>query len=145
MRRLLPLLAAVVILGACTTVPTEREGLEFVELINAGEWREVSEKTGTPFLLDTEMIMRAADMAEFWRILAEGGFSFGEAEFMVVDPEASAARYGTGLEIEQFFAKYVPEGAVTFQVDGGPGRFFMTVGKDDERSNRIYAFAGPVE
>ena len=92
-----------------------------------------------------EMIMRGADMAEFWRILAEGGFSFGEAEFRVIDEEANAARYGTGLEIEQFFVKYVPEGAVTFEVEGGPGLFFMTVGKDEERINRIYALAGPVE
>lgn len=145
MKRLLPLIAAVLILGACTTVPTEREGLEFVELINAGEWEALSEKSGTPFLLDTEMIMRGADMADFWRILAEGGFSFGEAEFRVIDEEADSARYGSGLEIEQFFVKYVPEGAVTFQVEGGPGRFFMTVGKDEERTNRIYAFAGPVE
>ena len=117
------------VLGACSTVPTDRDGLEFVDLINNGEWKPLSEMTGSPFLLDTEMIMRASDMKEFWKILAEGGFSLGETEFAVLDDPADYSRYGSGLEIEQFFAKYVPEDAVTFVVTGGPGKFFMTVGK----------------
>jgi hypothetical protein len=145
MKRLLPLLIGVLLLGACTTIPTEKEGLEFVELINAGDWEQLSAQSGTPFLLDTEMIMRAADMREFWKILAEGNFSLGETEFEIIDQEARADRYGKGLEIEQFFVKYVPEGAVTFLVTGGPGKFYMTVGKDEERTSRLYAFAGPLE
>ena len=145
MKRLLPLLAALILLAACTSVPTEREGLEFVDLINAGDWQAMAEKSGSPFLLDTEMIMRPADMEEFWKILADGGFSLGEAGFEIVDAEASAERYGSGLEIEQFFVKYVPEGAVIFLVTGGPGRFYMTVGKDEDRNTRLYAFAGPLE
>ncbi len=145
MKYAVPLLLAVLILGACSTVPTEKDGFSFVELINNGEWQELSDMTGSPFLLDTEMIMRPADTREFWKILAEGGFSLGEAEFAVLDDPADSSRYGSGLEIEQFFAKYVPEDAVTFVVDGGPGKFFLTVGKDDKRKNRIFAFTGPVE
>ena len=145
MKRLLPVLLAVVVLASCTTVPSERDSMLFVTLINDGDWEAMSAKTASPFLLDTEMIMRPADMKEFWKTLAEGGFSLGEAQTVTLDEEAAASRYGSGIEIEQFFAKYVPDGAVTFLVSGGPGRFYMTVGKEKDRRSRIYAFAGPVQ
>ena len=51
------------------------------------------------------MIMRASDMKEFWKILAEGGFSLGETEFAVLDDPADYSRYGSGLEIVTVFCQ----------------------------------------
>ncbi|WP_319561034.1 hypothetical protein [Marispirochaeta sp.] len=149
MKRYMPLaaLSMVLLISGCSTLgflaPAKPDGAEIAGLINAGDWESLSAKSGSPFLLDREMIMRQADMQEFWKILAEGGFRLGEAEVSILDEEATAARYGQGLEIEQFFAKYVPSGASTFLIQSEAGRFYLTVGRDSKRTNRIYAFAGP--
>ena len=49
MKYAVPLLLTLLVLGACSTVPTDRDGLEFVDLINNGEWKPLSEMTGRPF------------------------------------------------------------------------------------------------
>ena len=144
MRRTLTALVLGIFFAGCTTIPGERDGMEFTEMINAGEWEVLSEGTAEPFLLDTEMIMRRSDMREFWKILAERNFSLGETELLVIDEPAEAARYGRGLEIEQFFAKYVPEKSATFLAESTAGRFYMTIGRDEKRNRMIYAFAGPL-
>ena len=149
MRELFLLAAAVALLASCATVPVAQREPRIERLLttlNEGSIEEVLPATGSPFLLDREIIILDRDVETMWTNLRAVGFSFAEYQIESVDAvtEESYSRFGETLDVEVYFQKYLPEGAAIVTVNTAHGRFFLLTGGKVEGAPRLFGFRGPV-
>ena len=149
MRKLLPLVGVVLLLSACATLPVAQREARIERLLdglNEEGLEEVLPATGSPFLLDREILILDRDIETMWTNLRKVGFSFAEYEIRSVEPveEESFRRFGTSMDVETYFSKYLPEGAAVVSVDTRHGSFLLLTGGKVAGAPQLYGMRGPM-
>lgn len=147
MKKLLTLGALALIIASCATVPVaQREPRieRLLETLNEGSVEEVLPATGTPFLLDREIIILDRDIETMWTNLREVGFSFANYEIRSVEPvsQDSYSRFGNTMDVEVYFQKYLPEGAAVVTLGTDHGEFLLLTGGKIEGAPQLYGMRG---
>ena len=149
MRRIFLVLLVLAFFASCATVPVaQREGRieRLLDTLNEGEFEELLPATGTPFLLDREIIILDRDVETMWTNLRDVGFTFAEYRILAVEQldQESYRRFADGFEVETYFAKYLPEGAALVEVETTHGRFLLLTGGRDSGRPLLYGMRGPI-
>jgi hypothetical protein len=149
MKKLLLLGVLAVIMASCATVPVaQREPRieRLLETLNEGSVAEVLPATGTPFLLDREIIILDRDIETMWTNLRQVGFSFADYEIRSVDPvtQGSYSRFGSTMDVEVYFQKHLPEGAAVVTLGTDHGEFLLLTGGKVEGAPQLYGMRGPM-
>ena len=149
MKKLLLLGVVALLMASCATVPVaQREPRieRLLETLNEGSLEEVLPATGTPFLLDREIIILDRDIETMWTNLREVEFSFANYEIRTVEPvdQASYSRFGSTMDVEVYFQKYLPEGAAMVTLGTDNGEFLLLTGGKVEGAPQLYGMRGPM-
>ncbi len=130
--RLLGILAAVLLVAACATIPPSADDdkvLELVDLWNATSAAEFSSRVGNPFLFGTQVLSSSADIeAVLARAKANGLLLtpeiVGSSDSVSVD---GVDRFGVGV-----FAEQLPPDARHVLVPSTAGTVSLIVGGEAE-------------
>lgn len=149
MKKLLILGVLALFMASCATVPVaQRESRieRLLDTLNEGTVEEAVPATGTPFLLDREIIILERDVETMWSNLQQVGFSFAGYEIRSVEEVTAEShrRFGSTMDVEVYFQKYLPEGAAVVTVDTDNGEFLLLTGGKVEGAPLLYGMRGPM-
>ena len=138
-----------ILLASCATmeaVPKDKSIHRFVELFNTGNPALITEMTAVPMLIDGEIVARSSDADFFWSRLDELGFRLDANTEYTVEPVSEQSRllFGDTMEIQTFFAKYVPDTAVIVRISGSGGNFILLLSGRKGKYPYIFGFTGPL-
>lgn len=149
MKKLLLLGLTALFMASCATVPVAQREPRIERLLvtlNEGSVEEVLPATGSPFLLDREIIILERDIETMWTNLREVGFSF--ADFSITSVEEVTAesfrRFGESMDVEVYFQKYLPQGSAVVTVETDHGTFLLLTGGREDGAPLLYGMRGPV-
>ncbi len=142
-------IAVVIAVASCATVPPAQQEARVEELIafvNAAEAEALLEQSGRPFLLDSEIIEPSNDIYVMWRNFIAAGWSLPGAQIMGIAAvtEHTYRSYGTGLEMQAFFSRRVPEGAAVVRVQTRQATWDLLLGGERDGMPLIYGIRGPL-
>ncbi len=147
-KKLIPLtLLCLVVFFSCSTVRfVQKEGtvLKVIDLINSGDAGRLAGISGSPFLLDGEIIMMPGDMKQFWEKAAEKGFVLTRPEVLGITPVDgnTYTLFSPYEEVKMFFEKYVPSDAVVVRVSSSAGDVLLLLYGRNEGYPYILGFKG---
>ena len=137
--------AAVVLLGACATVPparSDRRAEELIDRINAGQIEWVLEQSHVPFFFDGELLVRSADVELLWQGLRESGFMI-RPEGFALEPASPGdyRRVADTFDMQTFFSQdgAFPPDATWLVADSTIGELLILLG---DRSSRLPVIFG---
>ena len=140
------LILTIFLFGCATIQPAgEQQMLEIIEMINAGDSENLAARSSDVILLDAEIIQNPKLIKNLWEGLAESSFRIADSVIVtnrLLLPTDKAA-FGSGPEIDAFFAKYIPEKASLFRVETTSGEYAFILGPSDIGISMIIAFGGP--
>jgi hypothetical protein len=151
-RKLLPLAAAcaaLIALSSCASLQHswDQGNVETVaKLINDGQSAKLASMSGSPFLVDGEIVALKADVAGFWDGIIKAGYkvagpSLGDAT--PVGPD-SYKRFADTMEVKSFFAEYVKKGTRVLELKTSGGKSVLLIIRDAVFSAKtIQGFKGP--
>lgn len=147
--RFLLLIAAVVLISSCATVPVaQRESriMALVDRINGDSLTRVVEVTSVPFVLDREILALEADVRTMWSNMRDAGFVLVNPKIDEIIPLRSESykRFGDTMDMRVFFEKYVPEDATLVRINSDNGDFLFVLGDRFWGVPRMYAMTGPL-
>jgi len=138
---------AVLLLGACATVPPSRnEGKvsDLIGMINDGPVADVVEQSHVPFFFDAELLVRTTDVDLLWTGLRDAGFRI-ESEGFALEPAGAAdyVRISDSFDMQAFFGPdgYLPADAAWLLADSSAGKVLILVGDVYARLPVIYGIA----
>ncbi len=149
MKKLLLFGVVALLMASCATVPVaQREPRieRLLDTLNEGTVEEVLPATGSPFLLDREIIILDRDIETMWSNLREVGFTFADYDIESVEEVTgqSYRRFGESMDVEVYFQKYLPEGAALVTVDTDHGEFLLLTGGKVSGAPQLYGMRGPM-
>ena len=135
--------------AGCATVPPAQQEVRVEELIafvNNAEAEALLEQSGRPFLLDSEIIEPSNDVYVMWRNMITAGWSLSAGQIMGVTPvtERTYSSYGTGLEMESYFSRRLPDGAAVVRVQTRQATWDLLLGGERDGMPLIYGIRGPL-
>jgi hypothetical protein len=119
-KKLLPALAvsltAALLLTSCASIQRSRdegEVRQLADLINSGQPQKLYSISGTPFLLDGEIVPLPEDVSAFWTGIVKAGFRVQGAalESGVPVTAESYRQFADTMEVNSFFSRYVKDDA----------------------------------
>jgi hypothetical protein len=138
-----------VFVAGCATVPPaqqEERVEELVAFVNNAEAEALLEQSGRPFLLDSEIIEPSNDVYVMWRNMISAGWALPGAEIIGITPvsENTYSSYGSGLEMESYFSRRLPEGASIVRVQTRQAIWDLLLGGERDGMPLIYGIRGPL-
>ena len=132
---------------SCSTVQfvqKERTALKVIDLINEGDAEGLTRISGSPFLLDGEIIMMPGDMKQFWEKAAEKGFVLSNPEVIGITPVDGNTYnlFSPYEEVKVFFEKYVPSDAAVARVSSPAGDVLLLLYGKNKGYPYILGFKG---
>lgn len=123
---------AVLLIGACVTAPSQRDGrvLELIDRFNTVAAGELVANTGVPFLFDDQVLYAQADVEAVLARVKEAGLALTPqiaSSTAVVEPPA-ASRFDVGI-----FYDRLPEDARIVTVESTAGPVSLIVGGKADR------------
>ncbi len=148
MRKLVLAALCVAVSGCATFAPRrfERSAEQVIGLLNSGQASELAAMSRTPFLLDGELLVLDADVAELWRGMVKSGFRIDAAasiEALPVDGE-TYRRFASTMEVRTFLEQYVGDSGSLVTLEAGRSRILLLLdrGRGPGRTV-IVGFKGP--
>ncbi|TVQ25120.1 MAG: hypothetical protein EA383_09350 [Spirochaetaceae bacterium] len=134
---------------ACATVPPAQQEARVEELIafvNAAEAEALLEQSGRPFLLDSEIIEPSNDVYVMWRNMIAAGWALPGGQIIGISPvnEHTYRSYGSGLEMESYFSRRLPEGSAVVRVQTRQATWDLLLGGQRDGMPLIYGIRGPL-
>jgi len=92
---------------------------DLIEWINGGRSAELASASQTPFLLDREIVILEEDIATFWDRIIQAGFRIPPPRFIEASAVTAASfeEFGSTMEVQTFFEKYVSERAYVVRIE----------------------------
>jgi hypothetical protein len=147
MRKLLPALLALALVGCASFQPGryERSADRIIGLINSGQAAELASASGAPFLLDGEILVRRADVADFWKDAARAGLKIGPQAAARAVPldNRTFERFAQTMEVRAFFSKYISDRGSLVVVEAGKTRILLLFERGKWGRTLIVGFKGP--
>ena len=150
LRLVLAALAAVILISACATVPPsqqENRVAQLIDLINSDATGidEVVAQTNTPFLFQSELVVRSADVEIIWQRFRDEGVRFVPSA--VPNRPASPSDYmniADRFDLKVFFSSdgYVSDDAVWVTLDSSAGPFDLLIGGSENRLPMVLGLVG---
>ncbi|MFP4509911.1 MAG: hypothetical protein ACOC4I_06595 [Spirochaetota bacterium] len=139
----------IVFVAGCATVPPaqqEERVEELVSFVNNAEAEALLEQSGRPFLLDSEIIEPSNDVYVMWRNMIAAGWALPGAQIIGITPVngETYTSYGSGLEMESYFSRRVPEGSTVVRVQTRQAIWDLLLGGEREGMPLIYGIRGPL-
>lgn len=148
MRKLLLAALCVAVSGCATFAPRrfERSAEQVIGLLNSGQATELAAMSRTPFLLDGELVLLDADVAELWNGMVKAGLRIDAAASVSALPvdDETYKRFASTMEVRTFFDKYVSDRGSLVVLEAGRSRVLLIL--DRGRGSRralIVGFKGP--
>ena len=141
--RVLSVALAVLLLGACASVPPSRNPgrvSDLVDMINTADPAALTGQSHVPFLFGTELVSRSADVEMVWTSLRDAGAAFvEEGEAMAAQP-GDYHRLANTYDLEVFFSLdgYLPDDATWVPLASSLGSFDLLIGGSAGRLPMIY-------
>jgi hypothetical protein len=150
-QHLLPLavlLAAVLAVSSCASFQRARNQSmiqKVADSINAGQADMLAGLSGSPFLLDGEIIPLAADVSAFWAGIIKAGFRVEAAELVSSAPVGTDAyqQFASTMEVKSFFSRYVGNDSRILELGTSSGKHIRLLIRDETLSWSIIGFKGP--
>jgi hypothetical protein len=150
-RRLLPVAAAAILLAltSCASLQHgwDRGNVRMVaDLINRGQASKLASLSGSPFLIDGEVVPLKADVAGFWSGIIKAGYKVQDPELGSAAPVGadSYKRFADTMEVRAFFKNYVQKGTRMLELKTAAGKSILLIVKDTPFSKKIIqGFKGP--
>ncbi len=153
------LLAALLLsAGGCTTnaeyIKSDGPILRLADLVYQGDSGELTRLSNTPFLLDSEILLRRSHVRTLWENLAQAGLRLPETEILLADTVNAGTwrAFGTagpgekaGLETRSFFMNYVSDQAALIRLRTAQGTFLLLLDGRENRYPRISGIRGPLD
>ena len=99
-------------------------------MINAGDSRALAATSASPFMLDDELLVRAADIAEFWELATAAGMTMDMTAIDVGPVDVQAGDYADTMDVRTFLERKLPRRSRWVRVvavpDGADGRRWDT-------------------
>ena len=150
--RTLPVIAAGAILLALSSCASLQHSWDqgnvttVANLINTGNSAGLAALSGSPFLIDGEVVPLKADVNGFWEGIIKAGYK-------VQSPELGAASKATAdsykqfadtMEVKAFFSNYVKKDTRILELKTSGGKTILLIVKDSPFSKKIIqGFKGP--
>ncbi len=151
MRRLLGV-AACAILLALSSCASLQHGWDqgnvtmVADLINTGKAAELTAMSGSPFLIDREVVPLKADVAGFWDGIVKAGFKVQGPQLgsAVAATPDSYKQFADTMEVRAFFKNYVKKDTRLLELKTSTGKTILLIVKDSLFSKKIIqGFKGP--
>ncbi len=116
------------------------------DLINAGKSAELASMSGSPFLVDGEVVPLKADVAAFWDGIIKAGYKVQGPQLGSATPAAadSYKQFADTMEVRAFFGNYVKKDARLLELKTSSGKSVLLIVKDSPFSRKIIqGFKGP--
>ena len=152
MKQLLPALAVslavILTLTSCASIQRSRdEGAvrQLADIINSGQPEKLASMSGTPFLLDGEIVLLPADVSAFWAGIVKAGFRVQGAalESGVPVTAESYRQFANTMEVKSFFSRYVKDKARILEMSTISGKRIRILTRSTWFSWKILGFKGP--
>ena len=104
-------LAVAVALASCASGIVRRGTPAVLEMINAGDATALADVSAAPFMLDDELLVRAADVAEFWELATASGLRVEPVSIEVGPVERDAEAYADTMDVRTFLTERLPRRA----------------------------------
>jgi hypothetical protein len=141
-------LAAALALASCASMQRSQDQgtvRQVAELINSGDTVKLAAMSGSPFLLDGEIVPLAADVSSFWQGIVKAGFRVeGAALDRGVPVGAESYKdFADTMEVKSFFSRYVKDGARVLEMTTSKGTRIRLLTRAQWFSWKILGFKGP--
>ena len=116
------------------------------DLINAGKSAELAAMSGSPFLVDGEVVPLKADVASFWAGIIKAGYRVRDPRLGSAAPagEESYKQFADTMEVRAFFKNYVKKDTRLLELKTSGGKTILLIVKDSLFSKKIIqGFKGP--
>ena len=116
------------------------------DLINAGKSAELAQMSGSPFLVDGEVVPLKADVASFWAGIIKAGYKVQGPQLGSAAPAAadSYKQFADTMEVRAFFKNYVKADMRLLELKTADGKTVLLIVKDRLFSKKIIqGFKGP--
>lgn len=138
-------IAVAVALSSCASDIIRHGTPAMLKMINAGDAEGLSRASAAPFMLDDELLVRAADIAEFWELATAAGLRIDPLSIDVgrVDPEADT--YADTMDVRTFLIDRLPRRArLVRMVTAGGSMLLLMEPAPDGAVPLIHGFKGPL-
>lgn len=147
---LIMLAALALLMVSCASGPyTQKESdvLRLVSLINQGKVTEIDGLTATPFVLDTETLYLASDVATLWKNLKAASFAMSKARFVsaVHTGPDSYKVFADSFDMKNYFDKYTGKDTSIVTVETTDGTYLLLLDRKVQGYPRIQGFKGPLK
>jgi hypothetical protein len=141
--------AAAITLASCASLQhnwDQGNVTAVANLINSGQSSRLSAMSGTPFLVDGEIVSLKADVAGFWDGIIKAGYKvegprLGAAATVSAD---SYKQFADTFEVKAFFTQYVKKDTRILELRTSAGKSVLLIVKDALFSKKtIQGFKGP--
>ena len=115
-------------------------------LINAGDSAGLSAMSGSPFLIDGEVVPLKADVGGFWGGIIKAGFKVQGPQLGSAAPVSpdSYKQFADTMEVRAFFSNYVKKDTRILELKTSAGARILLIVKDSPFSKKvIQGFKGP--
>ena len=141
--QLLGIVVAVLLIGACATVPPSQNPSRVADLltkINEADPGALVEQSHEPFLFTDELLARAADIEMVWSSIRDAGINFSQDGEPIPAQSGDYHRIANTFDLEVFFSAdgYFPPDATWVPVASSAGAFDLLIGGSRERLPIIY-------
>jgi hypothetical protein len=146
-RRSIPLLlaAAVALFASCASLALRGGTEALVELINTGDAETLAARSATPFLLDDELLVRAADVGEFWRLVVAAGLGVEVVAISVERlPKQTPTEYAATMDVRTFLTSALPRRARMVRVTTASGSMLFLLEPAAGEVPWVHGFKGPL-
>ena len=102
--------------------------------------------SGTPFLLDEEILLRESDVSELWEGLFSAGFkltNYSISEIIPLTPD-SINLFSKRWEIGVLFRNYLPANGTIVRIDAEEGGFLFILGDKKDQYPEFLGIKGPL-
>ena len=115
-------------------------------LINAGDSAGLAAMSGSPFLVDGEVVPLKADVSGFWDGIIKAGYKVQGPQLGAAAPVSadSYKQFADTMEVRAFFTNYVKKGTRILELKTSAGKSILLLIKDSPFSKKIVqGFKGP--
>ena len=115
-------------------------------LINTGQSATLAAMSGSPFLVDGEVVPLKVDVAEFWNGIIKAGYKVRGPQLGTAAPVRadSYKQFADTMEVRAFFVNYVKKDTRILEMKTSAGKSILLIIKDSLFSQKIIqGFKGP--
>jgi hypothetical protein len=140
--------AAAIALASCASLQHswDQGNVQSVaNLINTGQAAKLGAMSGSPFLIDGEVVPLKADVSGFWDGIVKAGYKVQGPQLGSAAPASDNYRqFADTMEVRAFFKNYVKKDTRILELKTSSGKTILLIIKDALFSNKIIqGFKGP--